>query len=70
MPLTSLPTFYRLIGGSPSDIVGDSRIEALRAIIPHLEVAEVPNSEHMVASDNNSVFGEPPIDCPAVVSPL
>jgi pimeloyl-ACP methyl ester carboxylesterase len=59
-----------LVRGGRSDIVGDAGVEALRAIIPHLEVAEVPDAEHMVASDNNSVFGEFLIDYLAVVSPL
>ena len=58
-----------LVRGGQSDIVGDAGVEALRKIIPHLQVAEVADAEHMVASDNNAVFGELLIDYLAAVSP-
>jgi pimeloyl-ACP methyl ester carboxylesterase len=59
-----------LVRGGRSDVVGDSGVEALRKIIPHLKVTEVPDAEHMVAGDNNAAFGEVLIDYLAAVSPV
>jgi pimeloyl-ACP methyl ester carboxylesterase len=59
-----------LVRGGRSDIVGDAGVEALRKIIPHLKVTEVPDAEHMVAGDSNAVFGDLLIDYLATVSPL
>jgi pimeloyl-ACP methyl ester carboxylesterase len=45
-----------LVHGSQSDVVDQSGIEALRGLIPHLEVREVANASHMVAGDRNDQF--------------
>ncbi len=45
-----------LVHGSESDVVDPSGIEALKRLIPHLEVREVANASHMVAGDRNDRF--------------
>lgn len=47
-----------LINGRHSDIVRPEGVDAFRALIPHLEVAEVRGAGHMVAGDDNDVFME------------
>lgn len=45
-----------LVRGMQSDVVTDSGIEELRAVLPALEVFGVDQAGHMVAGDRNDVF--------------
>jgi pimeloyl-ACP methyl ester carboxylesterase len=45
-----------LVRGAQSDVVSAEGVEALRAQMPHLETADVPNAGHMVAGDRNDHF--------------
>ncbi|MCC7462773.1 MAG: alpha/beta hydrolase [Gammaproteobacteria bacterium] len=49
-----IPTL--LVRGMQSDIVSDSGVAALRAVLPQVEVAEVAGAGHMVAGDRNDAF--------------
>lgn len=45
-----------LVRGLQSDVVGDSGVEALRALAPQLEAVDVAGAGHMIASDRNDAF--------------
>lgn len=45
-----------LVRGLSSDVVSDEGIEAFRAMLPTLEVADVSGAGHMVSGDRNDVF--------------
>lgn len=45
-----------LVRGSKSDVVSEEGVEAFRALIPTLEVADVSGAGHMVAGDRNDAF--------------
>jgi non-heme chloroperoxidase len=45
-----------LVRGLQSDVVGESGIEALRALAPQLEAVDVASAGHMIASDRNDAF--------------
>ncbi len=47
-----------LVRGLQSDVVGDSGVEALRALAPQLESVNVAGAGHMIASDRNDAFVE------------
>lgn len=47
-----------LVRGLSSDVVSDTSIEAFRAIIPWLEVADVSGAGHMVSGDRNDAFND------------
>jgi len=41
-----------------SDVVGQDGVEALRALIPQLEVEIIPGARHMIVGDQNDVFAD------------
>ncbi len=45
-----------LVRGAQSDVVSAEGVEALRALMPQLETAEVQDAGHMVAGDSNDHF--------------
>jgi pimeloyl-ACP methyl ester carboxylesterase len=45
-----------LVRGVQSDVVSAAGVDALRALIPQLETADVPGASHMVAGDRNDHF--------------
>ncbi|HTU13097.1 MAG TPA: alpha/beta hydrolase [Allosphingosinicella sp.] len=45
-----------LVRGLQSDVVGDSGVEALRALASQLEAVDVAGAGHMIASDRNDAF--------------
>jgi pimeloyl-ACP methyl ester carboxylesterase len=45
-----------LVRGAQSDVVSAEGVEALRALMPQLETAEVQEAGHMVAGDSNDHF--------------
>ncbi|MEX1148254.1 MAG: alpha/beta hydrolase, partial [Sphingomonadales bacterium] len=47
-----------LVRGLASDVVNDAGIVELRAVMPSLEVHDVPGAGHMVAGDRNDAFNE------------
>jgi pimeloyl-ACP methyl ester carboxylesterase len=47
-----------LVRGLQSDIVSENGIAELRAILPDLEVFDVPGAGHMVAGDKNDAFNQ------------
>jgi pimeloyl-ACP methyl ester carboxylesterase len=49
-----IPTL--LVRGAQSDVVSTKGVEALRALIPHMEATDVENAGHMVAGDRNDPF--------------
>lgn len=49
-----LPTL--LVRGRKSDVVTDEGIDAMRAIVPQMEVFDVPDAGHMIAGDRNDAF--------------
>jgi non-heme chloroperoxidase len=51
-----IPTL--LVRGVRSDVVSEAGLAAMRALIPHAEVADVQRAGHMVAGDDNDVFAE------------
>lgn len=55
-----IPTL--LVRGQKSDIVGDTGVAGLRAVLPQLEVVEVAGAGHMVAGDRNDAFNAGVID--------
>lgn len=57
---TDLPVL--LVRGLRSDVVGPSGVAAFRALIPHLEVANVAGAGHMVAGDRNDAFNAAVLD--------
>lgn len=50
----TVPTL--LVRGLRSDVVGDTGVAGLRAVLPQLEVVEVAGAGHMVAGDRNDAF--------------
>lgn len=52
----TLPTL--LVRGEHSDIVDDNGVEAMRRLVPQMEVYEVPGAGHMVAGDRNDAFND------------
>ena len=59
-----------LVRGSLSDIVTPADAEAFRRVVPHAEVAEVTGAAHMVAGDENTVFGEALVDFLTRAAPI
>ena len=53
---TGLPVL--VVRGLKSDVVSDAGIASFRAIVPHLEVADVGGAGHMVAGDRNDAFND------------
>lgn len=49
-----LPTL--IVRGGQSDVLSDAGVAALKALVPHAEVAEVGGAGHMVAGDRNDAF--------------
>lgn len=49
-----IPT--RLLRGRHSDVVTDAGVEALRDVLPDVDVVDVTDAGHMVAGDNNDAF--------------
>jgi len=45
-----------LVRGAQSDVVSAEGVEALRALMPHLETTDVQDAGHMVAGDRNDQF--------------
>ncbi|MFG1192050.1 alpha/beta fold hydrolase [Xanthobacter flavus] len=45
-----------LVRGADSDVVGSQGVEDLRAVLPSLEIFDVPGAGHMVAGDRNDAF--------------
>lgn len=45
-----------LVRGMVSDVIGDDGVDAFRAQVPQLEVADVSGAGHMVAGDRNDAF--------------
>jgi len=56
----TIPTL--LVRGQKSDVVGDTGVASLRAVLPQLEVVEVAGAGHMVAGDRNDAFNAGVID--------
>ncbi len=52
----TVPTL--LVRGEHSEIVQEEDVEAFNALIPQAEVVDVRGAGHMVAGDQNTVFGE------------
>jgi pimeloyl-ACP methyl ester carboxylesterase len=46
-----------LLVGGDSDVVDKSAEAAFREIVPSAEVVVVPGASHMIAGDNNEMFG-------------
>lgn len=46
-----------IVRGGRSDVLSDAGIEDMVGLIPHAEVVEVAGAGHMVAGDDNDVFG-------------
>ncbi|MFR9774061.1 SDR family NAD(P)-dependent oxidoreductase [Nocardia sp. SC052] len=59
----SMPTLQ--IRGTASDTATDHGVQALRSLIPHVEVANVVGAEHMVVGDLNDVFAACVVSVPA-----
>lgn len=51
----AVPTL--LVRGGQSDVVSDEGTRELAALIPDVRVAEISGAGHMVAGDNNDLFG-------------
>lgn len=47
-----------LVRGGLSQVVDDDGAEALRALIPQLEIETIPGARHMVVGDRNDAFAE------------
>ena len=47
-----------LVRGEQSEVVQQAQVEALLGTIPHAEVVDVPGAGHMVAGDQNTIFGD------------
>lgn len=58
-----------LVRGDESEIVSAADAEALTGLIPHAEVIEIRGARHMVAGDQNTVFGHAVIDFLARAAP-
>ncbi len=50
-----LPTL--LVRGAESELIRDADIDHIRKLMPHAEYIDVKNARHMVAGDQNDVFG-------------
>jgi pimeloyl-ACP methyl ester carboxylesterase len=46
-----------IVRGAQSDVLSDAGIEDMVSLIPHATVVEVAGAGHMVAGDDNDVFG-------------
>lgn len=44
--------------GELSPVVGDAGVNALRALIPQLEVEVIPGASHMIVGDQNDLFAD------------
>jgi pimeloyl-ACP methyl ester carboxylesterase len=58
-----------LVRGDESEIVSPADAEALNRLIPHAKVVEIGGARHMVAGDQNTVFGRAVIDFLARAAP-
>ena len=47
-----------LTRGELSPVVGDAGVEALRALMPQLEVETIPGASHMIVGDQNDLFAD------------
>lgn len=45
-----------LVRGLESDVVSDAGVATFRALVPHLQLADVAGAGHMVAGDRNDAF--------------
>jgi pimeloyl-ACP methyl ester carboxylesterase len=52
----TVPTL--LVRGGRSDVVSDEGLARMRALVPRAEVVDVAAAGHMVAGDDNDVFGD------------
>jgi non-heme chloroperoxidase len=52
----TVPTL--IVRGLRSDVVSDAALAAMRELVAHADVADVTVAGHMVAGDDNDVFGE------------
>ena len=50
----TIPTL--LIRGGLSEVVSQAGVDQFRAVVPHAEVVEIPDADHMVAGDRNDKF--------------
>jgi pimeloyl-ACP methyl ester carboxylesterase len=46
-----------IVRGAQSDVLSDAGVEDMISLIPHARVVEVAGAGHMVAGDDNDVFG-------------
>lgn len=53
---TKLPTL--LVRGAESELIRDDDIEHIRKLMPHAEFIDIKNAHHMVAGDQNDIFGK------------
>lgn len=56
----SVPTL--LVRGKNSELVQSEEVEEFLTLIPGADVMEVPDAGHMVAGDNNMIFGQVILD--------
>lgn len=56
----AVPTL--LVRGMASEVVSPEGVAELKALIPHLETADIEKTGHMVAGDKNDVFNAAVID--------
>ena len=52
----TIPTL--LIRGGLSEVVSQASVDHFRSIVPHAEVVDIPDADHMVAGDRNDKFNE------------
>lgn len=50
----TIPTL--IVRGGKSDVVSDSGVASMKALVPQAEIADVSAAGHMVAGDDNQVF--------------
>ena len=53
---TRLPTL--LVRGADSELIREEDIAHLRRLMPHAEYLDIANAHHMVAGDQNDIFGD------------
>lgn len=64
----AVPTL--LVRGDESEVVRPEDVETFHALMPHAEVVDVRGAGHMVAGDQNTVFGEAVLTYLARVAPV
>jgi pimeloyl-ACP methyl ester carboxylesterase len=60
--LAGLAVPVLLVRGGMSEIVGESDVEAFRAVVPSAEYVDVPDAAHMIAGDRNDIFTASVVD--------